>query len=622
MKKKVLVLIAFLFSSLPSQLSIINCQFSIANALPAQRGVKRTVPQADGTKLTLNLRGDEHLHYFTADNGLPVVRNAVGNYCYAEVRAEGLVPTSQLVTQPNGSVSRVSDASPTHLSKVQQDLRLLRQQRMKNVERTPMPRRVMTGQRRGLVILAEYANYPYTYSKATMDSIMNYTGYQKGYFQGSVHDYFLEQSNGQFDLTFDVVGPVKLSKDMEYYGQNNIFGDVHVGQMVAEACQLATDSVNYADYDWDGDGKVDQVVVIYAGWGEAMGAAEETIWPQENQLSKSDFGRPLKIDGVEINKYATTCELYGNEEAYGGERWLTGVGPMCHEFSHCFGLPDFYDTLDDLHFTMCDWDLMDSGCYNLGTYCPAGYTGYEKWFCGWQEPIVLDSPQTITNQQPLSEGGDFYVVYNDQYSGQKNEYYILENRQWTGFDSWLYGKGLLITHVNYSAAAWRNNEVNNEYGKERMAIIPANNLYTYKDSAEIGNTYPYIDRESGTILNDALTNTSTPSAMVFNVNKSFKKTMDKPITDIRMDADTHTTSFRFMGGSDDEATGIGNEELRMKNEELRMKDEESRGGIYDLLGRPVSYRANSVCPTSPKSIYIIRSAEGRLQGKNGKKIMN
>ena len=130
MKKKVLVLIAFLFSSLPSQLSIINCQFSIANALPAQRGVKRTVPQADGTKLTLNLRGDEHLHYFTADNGLPVVRNAVGNYCYAEVRAEGLVPTSQLVTQPNGSVSRVSDASPTHLSKVQQDLRLLRQQRL------------------------------------------------------------------------------------------------------------------------------------------------------------------------------------------------------------------------------------------------------------------------------------------------------------------------------------------------------------------------------------------------------------------------------------------------------------------------------------------------------------
>ena len=145
-----------------------------------------------------------------------------------------------------------------------------------------------------------------------------------------------------------------------------------------------------------------------------------------------------------------------------------------------------------------------------------------------------------------------------------------------------------------------------------MAIIPANNLYTYKDSAEIGNTYPYIDRESGTILNDALTNTSTPSAMVFNVNKSFKKTMDKPITDIRMDADTHTTSFLFMGGSDDEATGIGNEELRMKNEELRMKDEESRGGIYDLLGRPVSYGANSICPTSPKPIYII----------NGKKFAN
>jgi len=70
-----------------------------------------------------------------------------------------------------------------------------------------------------------------------------------------------------------------------------------------------------------------------------------------------------------------------------------------------------------------------------------------------------------------------------------------------------------------------------------------------------------------------------------------------------------------MGGSDDEATGIGNEELRMKNQRSAptgKANEESRGGIYDLLGRPVSYRANSICPTSPKPIYII----------NGKKFAN
>jgi hypothetical protein len=37
--------------------------------------------------------------------------------------------------------------------------------------------------------------------------------------------------------------------------------------MVAQACQLADPDVNYADTDWDGDGYVDQVYVMYAVWG-------------------------------------------------------------------------------------------------------------------------------------------------------------------------------------------------------------------------------------------------------------------------------------------------------------------------------------------------------------------
>jgi hypothetical protein len=32
-------------------------------------------------------------------------------------------------------------------------------------------------------------------------------------FKGSVHDYFKDQSGGQFLLDFDVVGPVQLSLD-------------------------------------------------------------------------------------------------------------------------------------------------------------------------------------------------------------------------------------------------------------------------------------------------------------------------------------------------------------------------------------------------------------------------
>lgn len=504
-------------------------------ALPAWRKAK-TYQQPDGTSVQLFLRGDESLHYLALPTGEPVVRDAHGYYCYAQVADGQLKATSLRV----GTTDKASLRKAARLNNGREALAALRAQRCRQRSAKAT---AFTGKRRGLVILAEYTDLPFTYSKATFDSIMNFTGYKKGYFQGSVHDYFLEASNKQFDLSFDVVGPVHLLHNMAYYGENNQMGDLHVGGLVAEACQLAADSVNLADYDWDGDGTVDQVVVIYAGWGEAMGAPEETIWPQEWTLTKSDFGRPLQLNGMKIARFAVTCELYGNEKAYDGERWITGIGPMCHEFGHCLGLPDFYDTLDSDHFCMEDWDIMDAGCYNLGTYCPAGFTGYEKWVCGWQEPIELTAPANVSGMRALSEGGNFYVVYNDQYSKKRNEYYILENRQWKGFDTWLYGRGLLITHVNYKESDWKTNSVNSIVGKEGMAIIPANNRYTNKDSAEIGNTYPYLD-------NDSLTNTSTPAAIVYNANAHFRSYMDKPITRIAID-DNHEASFLFMGGSAD-----------------------------------------------------------------------
>lgn len=71
-------------------------------------------------------------------------------------------------------------------------------------------------------------------------------------------------------MSFDVVGPVTVSKNMADYGGNDDSGnDKDPGGMVYEACRLVADKVNFADYDWDGDGEVDQVFVIYAGYGEA-----------------------------------------------------------------------------------------------------------------------------------------------------------------------------------------------------------------------------------------------------------------------------------------------------------------------------------------------------------------
>lgn len=125
--------------------------------------------------------------------------------------------------------------------------------------------------------------------------------------------------------------------------------------MIIEACQLVDDKVNFKDYDWDGDGEVDQVFVIYAGYGEHAGAPSNTIWPHESSLGN----RSIMLDGVRINTYACSSELNGNSGQV-----MAGIGTPCHEFSHCLGFPDLYDTDYSGAFGMSYWDVMNSGSHS------------------------------------------------------------------------------------------------------------------------------------------------------------------------------------------------------------------------------------------------------------------
>ena len=245
--------------------------------------------------------------------------------------------------------------------------------------------------------------------------IMNMENYTVGSFKGSVSDYFKAQSKNkdgesQFELTFDVVGPYTSAKNLSYYGSNNSNGDdKHPDELIVEAVTAADAEVDFNDYDWDGDGEVDQVFVLYAGNGEADGGAASTIWPHMWELGFT--GKSLTLDGVLINTYACS-----NETKTSGS--IEGIGCFCHEFSHCLGFPDFYDTSYSGWYGMGDYDLMCGGSYNGGTFCPAGYNAYEKWMAGWLEPIELTTDQKIENLTPISDAGDAYIIRNSGHSDE------------------------------------------------------------------------------------------------------------------------------------------------------------------------------------------------------------
>lgn len=556
---------------------LLNVLFAFAiaaNAVPAKKGQKRLLTLANGEKIEAELVGDEFLSYWLSEDGVAYQYDAnTDTYATFDLEAS-FARADKLRAQRD----KDNDTRRAKMRKV-----------VIGGDHIPF-----TGSQRCLVILVGYQDVPFGTSIAKMQGMINgplFGAVQKKLYPGTVKQYFHDQSNGKFDLDFDVVGPFTLSQTQAYYGGdvgNN--KDVNILQMISEAVRAADDSgVDFSIYDWDKDGEVEMVYVIYAGEGQAAGGGDNTVWPHKFNLGAKAIG----TDGVVVNTYACSSELQKN--ALGSGTRTAGIATICHEFSHCLGLPDFYDTRYTGNFGMSNWDLMAGGTYNGNGYYPPNYSAYEKWYIGWHQPIELTKPTTITNMKPNGfVNGDSncesYIIYNDE---NRNEYYILENRQVAHSNVWdkeLPGSGLMIQHNDFDPLYWKYNVLNStitsgslKNDHQRGTIFRANN--SKSDEAKATDLYP----ANG---NTELTDASSPAAILYQGTKG---KMGKPITEITQNADG-TISFKFMGGTD--PTGIENIE---QTETISNSDIYSVDGIY--MGTDAS--------KLPHGIYIV----------NGKKIV-
>lgn len=508
-------------------------------AVPVRKGVKKTLSLSDGTTVRCELMGDEYLSWWQTEDGT-TYRLEADSRLYAPVD----LPQLQAQTAP---VRQAANAR-----------RLSRLSKARRAATLGGEHITYTGTKKGLIILVNFADVSFSrlhsqsfYQKVANDVSTLSSAY--GY-KGSIKDYFLSQSNDQFELDFDVVGPYTLSQGYAYYGESTTTAnDKRPGEMAYEACQLADDDVDFSAYDWDGDGEVEQVVVLYAGPGEASGGDEDTVWPHESSLSGL-IGKTLTADGVTVDTYACVNEVaYIYNSATGGYDTTTsvaggsGIGTICHEFSHCLGLADMYDILYSGYYGMGTYDIMDQGSYNGDSFSPANYTSFERIYCGWVEPIELSVATTVANFPSWDSYPQPFVIYN---SGCSDEYYLLENRQQDGWDEELYGSGMLILHVDFDETIWSYNYVNTNANysdlyndHQRCTIFHADNESgSTTVRAVAGDPYP------GTSGNTSLTDSSSPAATLYNANASGKYYMGKPITGITQNADG-TIAFDFMGGS-------------------------------------------------------------------------
>lgn len=487
--------------------------FLASYAVPAERGIMRKIKLADGKQIMVELRGDEFVHFWEAGDGTRYLRNA-----------ERFVPTNdeQIAYMANERRSVLLDGHASPIRKANAS------------QRSAKP---IVGKKKGLIILVQFPDVKFSMAdpNAYFNRVANEQDVSIGKQKGSLRDYFLAQSNGQFELDFDIAGPYTLGQPSSYYGADDEYSghDQRAGDMICQGALAAAGDFNMADYDWDGDGEVEQIFVLYAGEGQATSGVDDQVWPHKSNISAWSYSghKPLTLDGVKVDVYACSNEMRGG--------FVAGIGTICHEFSHCLGFPDMYDTTHNsgatkTNYGMGTWDLMNSGNYNGSSYVPAGYTSWEKWVAGWITPIELKGDMRVADMKPMSQNGDAYIVYNQ---GNRNEYYLFENRKKEGWDNGLSGEGMLILHVDYDSRIFGLNCPNTfVYGndRQRMTIFHADNSDGLGD--EQGDPFP----QPGIT---AFSNTTTPAAAVYNRNSDGSNFMNISLSRITRNNDGYISFF-------------------------------------------------------------------------------
>ena len=425
----------------------------------------------------------------------------------------------------------------------------------------------LVGEVRIPVILAAFQDKPFTIPdiRRQWEDMLNQSGYSGHGAQGCAADYFRKQSNGRFNITFDVIGPVTLPNDRAYYGANNNAGDdLRPGTMVTHACEAA--GTDFSPYDWDGDGYADVVGVIYAGPGEnKKGVEEEAIWPHMSRT----YG---KVGNISIGTYFCTCELLISDT-------MDGFGPFVHELSHTFGLPDLYPMTDYTYSLFDTWDVMDGGCFNNGGFSPPNYSAFERSLCGWYDGFLpLREPQAVT---AMPYWDDQPVAYKITSDSNPKDYYILENRQQAGWDAYVPGQGLIVTHVNGYTGTLTPNQ--SETSSQVTLVAADGRSYEAYEAALGDDCYDAYGRclyLSGAAFPFATDSTATVDAVTL---------FDSAVTDIRLTGSL--VSFSFSRGS----TAV---------EAVSMPAATRPVAWYDMNGRRLA-----ASPTSP-GVYIVRLSDG------------
>lgn len=442
-----------------------------------------------GDSLTIRRLGDEHYNFVQTIDGFLILQDSAGCFFYADesgnltsikAKDEGARSPedwkflksldkdasyrSHRKNNPDRLIVPEKRKRPNWLPSVRQGFSQRQESSVTEgdsqpMKRLPKPAGHSSGTNYFPVILVAGSGSSNCDSLAYYNRL-NEAGYNKDKHTGSIRDYFVDQSNGQFVPNFDVY-VVTISKVLSSYKgyEYNLVKDA------LDAFKNKYPNVDVSKYDADGDGYVDLVSVIFAGSRDQAGLGGQQYALKWKNLVQT-------IGGKKFDSYFIAAQMENSTS-------IKNIGSFIHEFGHSLGLGDHYSVYNDpSSFTTQypgahAWDVMATGMYNNNGATPAGYSAFEKNFLGWMDYKALDASDPVTVIPPLNESN---VAYKIPVAGNNDEWFILENRQNSKWDAALPGHGMLIWHIDYVYSVWYSDKINDTEDYQHVDIVEAGNL--------------------------------------------------------------------------------------------------------------------------------------------------
>ena len=321
---------------------------------------------------------------------------------------------------------------------------------------------------RAVIIPIDFTDIQISLSTETLDSLAQQLAL-----------YYNAQFPDSIRFSFDVLPPFKINGTSATFGANSSFSrDALAYRMALTAYRSLYDKIDFALYDNDADGYVNDIIFLTPGIPESYGGGEKQFWPQYIELEDKDIPISLR---TKLKAFAIAGELKADGSP-------TGIGLLAHEFGHILGLKDMYDTDDDASGGVCpglgSTSLMDIGLDNDGGDTPPNLNAIEREMLGIGICEILDSAGEFS-LEPIHLRGHYFKLP----SAADNRYFLLENRSPEGNDAFIGGQGMLIYQIDKSDAdagystyfqrtlsaleRWKLNQVNCNPEYPCARIVPA-----------------------------------------------------------------------------------------------------------------------------------------------------